>query len=100
MSYVRVKGWPAVSYIVLGPEKVWEPWTCLLTADDGTEYEEETGEGEWVEGDGSRVRVRMVGDDHVEVVDADRCIPIEREVFCGECGQIGCAHDGYEREEA
>lgn len=97
MSYVKVRGFSGVACVVLGPEKVWEPDTCLCSDDDGNEWEEETGEGEWVDGDGSRVRVCMVGDDHVYTVDADDCRPIEPEEFCDGCGQIGCGH-GSQRE--
>lgn len=44
--------------------------------------------------------VVMVGDDKRHTVDKDDCTPIEREDYCGECGQIGCSHDGYDRSEA
>lgn len=94
---VKVKGFSGVACTVLGPEKVWEPITCFVTDAEGNEYEEETGEGEWVEGDGSRVRVRMVGDDHVYVVEVSDCTEIEPEDYCDGCGQIGCAH-GSQRE--
>lgn len=96
---VTVRGCRGVAHTVRGPVQVWEPYTCLVTdPDTGAEYEEETGEGEWVDGDGSRVRVVMVGDDHVYEVDASDCTPLAREEYCGECGQVGCAHDGLDRE--
>jgi hypothetical protein len=95
---VKVKGFSGVACTVLGPVKVWEPWTYLATdPETGEEFEEESGEGEWVEGDGSRVRVRMVGDDHVYEVEASDCEEIEPEDYCDGCGQIGCAH-GSQRE--
>jgi hypothetical protein len=40
----------------------------------------------------------MVGDDHKFTFDIDDLTPLEREEFCGECGQIGCFHDGLDRE--
>jgi hypothetical protein len=36
--------------------------------------------------------VRMVGDDLYHHVDRSEITPIDRESFCGNCGQIGCAH--------
>ena len=42
--------------------------------------------------------VCMVGDDHLHVVDPDDVQELAREDYCSECGQIGCGHDGYDRE--
>jgi hypothetical protein len=39
----------------------------------------------------------MVGDNRPFNFDRDEVSVIDREAFCGGCGQIGCAHDGYER---
>lgn len=39
------------------------------------------------------VQVVMIGDDRVFTVDMEDLTPIEREEFCGQCGQIGCGHD-------
>ena len=55
---------------------------------------EATEDTEW---DGILVRTGalvcvMIGDDRPEILDPDEIEPIEREEFCGECGQIGCAH--------
>lgn len=63
----RVRGWPAVA--------VWV---------DGYETR-------------SSVRVVMVGDDRRHIVDVDELEPIADDDYCGECGQIGCAHDGRAR---
>lgn len=41
--------------------------------------------------------VCMVGDDQHWSADPEELEPISREDYCGECGQIGCAHDGLER---
>jgi hypothetical protein len=27
----------------------------------------------------------------------DDVVPLEREDYCGECGQVGCSHDGLDR---
>lgn len=34
----------------------------------------------------------------VAVYDPEDITPLEREAYCGECGQIGCCHDGLERD--
>lgn len=56
---------------------------CYVRADDGV----------------SKVKLVMVGDDVPYVEDRDECTLIEREAFCGVCGQMGCAHDGLDRGE-
>lgn len=92
---VVVKGWRGVAFRVLEPVQVWIPCSYLKAdPETGEEFEVETGEGEWVCGDGSRVRVHMVGDDRVYEVNADDCSPLPDDEFCGSCGQIGCGHGG------
>ena len=44
-----------------------------------------------------RVVLTMVGDDRRFVFDIADIAPIPRESYCGECGQLGCTHDGLER---
>ena len=39
----------------------------------------------------------MVGDDHHWSFEPEDVTPLEREAYCGECGQIGCTHDGLDR---
>jgi len=39
----------------------------------------------------------MVGDDGLHLFDPDDIEVLPREDYCGECGQIGCGHDGYDR---
>jgi len=73
----KVKGHGGVAWYVLG-------------------WETEPGETEWGTG---RVVAIMIGDDHRWVFDEDELIPIEREEYCGVCGQLGCCHDGLPREE-
>ncbi len=98
---VVVRGWRGVAYRVLGPVQVWEPWLSVVEdVETGEQYEDDTGEGEWIEGDGTRLRVCMVGDDHVREVDASDCSLLEEDDFCHECGQIGCTHDGRERPDS
>lgn len=40
----------------------------------------------------------MVGDDAMHLVNPDDVSDIDEDEYCHECGQIGCAHDGRERE--
>lgn len=72
----------AVAWYILG----WE-----TEPDEDTEwsgYEQRTG----------RVVCVMVGDNARHTFDPDDMIPLDREAYCGECGQIGCAHDGLPRD--
>jgi hypothetical protein len=46
-----------------------------------------------------RVACRMVGDDRTFLFEREELEPLEREYYCGVCGQIGCTHDGYDRED-
>lgn len=47
----------------------------------------------------SWMTVVMIGDDVPHKVDRDDFKEVAREDFCGECGQVGCAHDGLDRSE-
>ena len=64
-----------------------------------TEHDEETV---WsgIENRTGRVVCVMVGDDARFAFDPDDVTALAREAYCGECGQIGCAHDGLDRTEA
>ncbi len=44
-----------------------------------------------------RVEVVMVGDDRRWDVCLDDVTRLRRRDYCGVCGQVGCACDGYER---
>lgn len=46
-----------------------------------------------------QVVCRMVGDDRNFSFDPSELSQLAREEYCGECGQIGCTHDGYDRED-
>jgi hypothetical protein len=43
------------------------------------------------------VHCQMIGDDRSEPFNRDDLTVIEREDFCGQCGQLGCEHDGLDR---
>jgi len=80
---VRVKGWGGVAFNILGPVQ---------------ELRWDEDEDEWnLDHDEDKVRVVMVGDDKVHIVDKDDCTEIPEEDYCHVCGQIGCAHDGRDR---
>jgi uncharacterized protein YlxP (DUF503 family) len=55
-------------------------WDCSLVSSD------------------SQVRAVMVGDDREHIVDIDDLTELGELDYCAECGQIGCAHDGRDRE--
>ncbi len=56
------------------------------------------GNAYWViRANADQVVVRMVQDDRDQTVDRGDVSPIDRDAFCGQCGAIGCAHDGAER---
>lgn len=95
-----VRGWPGVAVRISGFPERWEPCTALVIDDDGEEHEEETDEGDWVEQDEScgRVIVVMVGDDARHEVDVDDLTVLDPLAYCESCGQLGCAHDGRERD--
>lgn len=44
-----------------------------------------------------RVAVRMLGDDHIIYAEPEELSTLDRDDFCGACGQIGCPHDGRQR---
>jgi hypothetical protein len=112
-----VRGWRGVAWRVLGWEL--EPVGVILCPD--CEYhalEREHGGGRVIdkgskdcdhehayyceEPDHERtgkVIAVMVGDDAHHAIDAEDLEAIEREEYCGVCGQIGCCHDGLERED-
>jgi len=79
----RVRGYQGVAFHARG----WE-----TVPDEDTEWsgcENRTG----------HVVVTMIGDDQRIVVDPEDLTPIDREEYCGECGQLGCRHDGLDRSE-
>lgn len=81
---VQVKGYRGIAFRILG----WETEPDADTEWSG--YEVRTG----------NLVARMVGDDRHHSVDPDDVVPLAREDYCGECGQVGCTHDGYDRAQA
>lgn len=78
-----VRGWgQGIAFYVLG----WE-----TKPDEDTEWsgmENRTG----------RLLMVMVGDDARHSVDPDDVTALDEDAYCHECGQVGCTHDGRERE--
>ena len=80
----RVIGHPGVAWSVLG----WE-----TEPDEDTEwsgYEARTG----------KVLAVMVGDDRRFAFGAEDLAGLARAEYCGECGQVGCTHDGQAGERS
>lgn len=73
----RVKGYSGIAWYVLGWELVERG-----NPDWDDSYEERT----------DRVVCVMVGDDRRFVFDQDEIEPLNRDKYCGSCGQIGCRH--------
>lgn len=70
---------------------------CAEYFDAPLEYEEDTGDGEFVNDIGGVLLVVMVGDDKRHKVDSDDLILLDELAYCLECGQVGCQQDGRER---
>lgn len=86
-----VQGYRGIAFYLLGWEQVWEPYTFLCSNEDGEEWEEDSGEGEWVDDpDRQNVIAVMVGDDRKHTVSIDRLTRLSDDDYCPECGQIGC----------
>lgn len=78
---VRIDGHPGIAWHVLG----WQTIPDEDTVWSG--YENRTG----------MLVCVMVGDDFQWLIDPEDILPLEREEYCGVCGQIGCTHDGLDR---
>jgi hypothetical protein len=75
----RVEGWRGIAWYPLGYELIRDEdyeWS-------GIEYENR-----------DRVRMVMVGDDSVHIVDVGDLTPLDEDDYCHVCGQIGCTGDG------
>ena len=83
-----------VAWWLVGWEPRQVPVLMLVEDEEGEEVEVESGEWETVPDYGGRVAAVMVGDDHVTYFDTSDLAKIDREDYCGVCGQIGCTHDG------
>jgi len=80
---VTAAGWAVgIAWRVIGPETV---------PDEDTQwsgYEVPTG----------NILAHMVGDDRTFAFDPDDLEPLDDLAFCAECGQVGCCHDGRDRD--
>jgi hypothetical protein len=89
-----VKGHRGIAWYVLG----WE-----MEPGKSEWYDEDAGEWMFDEEPEpvrtGRVVAVMIGDDRHFAFDKDDIEPLAREAYCGECGQIGCTHDGLDRTE-
>jgi hypothetical protein len=104
-----VKGWPGIAFFIHGFPARLEPVTALGTCEDSLcacredeneLHEIETGETDEIEQDETcgRVIVVMVGDDRKHEIDTDDLTKLDDLDYCAECGQIGCGHDGRDRD--
>ena len=83
---VEERGWPKVAVYIVGWDET-EVKVIDWESEDEDEYECES-HIEMVEDVGGMVRVVMVGDGRVHVIDVDDLVKLHEDVC--ECGQIGC----------
>lgn len=100
-AYYRVKGYGGVAWHLLGYQQRWRETEPELVCED-VEHDHDDlcyllNEPEQVE-DRDWVQAVMVGDDTIHQIEVEDLTVLPREDFCGECGQIGCTHDGLERD--
>lgn len=98
----RVTSFPGVAFWYAGDEiETVEEWIAYGECDHDPWQDCTAACGYWSEDERSTgmVYMVMVGDDHRHLVDPADCVPIDRADYCGVCGQIGCSHDGYYRDE-
>lgn len=98
-QFYTVKGWGGIAFWLKGwatDTREVEDWSC----GDAQHFHDDDCEVQWdiesYDRDDAVMGV-MVGDDMPHWIDVDDLIPLAREDFCGECGQVGCTHDGYDR---
>lgn len=77
---VRYAGQDGMAFVVRGP---------LLERDSDGVLEPVDG---WL-------IITAVGDDYRVAAELSELTALAREEFCGQCGQVGCGHDGMERED-
>jgi hypothetical protein len=86
------KSFPARAYCAQDWRGVaWRVYGWEVQPDEDSEWtgiEERTG----------RVVAVMIGDDRRFTFDPEELEPLDDLDYCAECGQIGCCHDGRERE--
>lgn len=97
-KYYSVESYPGIAFRVLGHLIVQED--CQGHPDDG-EFNAPIGETFYCDGSCEEpyehddfVKVQMVGDNKVRIVDIDELTLIDEDDVCG-CGQIGCNSGGW-----
>ncbi len=109
----QVKGYRGIACSVDGweVEHVFEEYEtecvcCDRTSEDSDECAYCEGSGKvWAQDEEpterrtGQVVFHMIGDDRRILCDESDLTPIAREEYCGECGQLGCTHDGLDRTE-
>ncbi len=82
-----VKGYRGVAWRVYGweLERYWDESEGIF-ADDPDERRTD------------KVVCVMVGDDRRFTFEPSELTPLDDDDYCGVCGQIGCTHDGRDRE--
>ena len=93
MNYeIDEKTFPADAYTVDGYRGIaWSVYGWETEPDMDTEwsgYEVRTG----------NVVCVMIGDDRRFSCDPDDVTPLDDLGYCSECGQVGCGHDGRDRQ--
>lgn len=86
----RVQGFGGIAFHYAGRERQDE-----IDPDSGENVTEWTGQ----QIETGRALLVMVGDDRRHPVDPDDVEPLDPDDYCHECGQIGCTHDGRDRDE-
>lgn len=80
------QAFPADAYTVRQyPGVAWHVYGWETVPDEDTEWS-------GIENRTGRVVAVMVGDDRRFSLDPSDVEPLDREQYCGSCGQIGCAH--------
>lgn len=88
-----VDGYNGVAFYIYGYKQVYEPDITIFEDEDGNEYQEEIGEGNWVD-DKETLLMVMVGDNKKWEVDPEDITKISDDDYCLVCGQVGCTGDG------
>jgi hypothetical protein len=82
-AHYTISGYDGIAWYLLGPVMHRDEdydWTGIETPDD------------------QMVRAVMVGDDRVFEVDRDDLELLPEDDYCAVCGQVGCTHDGRDRD--
>ncbi len=74
----------------------WSFWEAVAD-EDGEDAVPDDAEPDWLTCRTGMLVCTMVGDDALFLIDPDDVQQIAREDYCGQCGQLGCHHDGLSR---